>query len=118
MNELPLEVIQYIITKLNVIHRIKFIQTCHLFYSSLKIIRFTNIPLRLRHKVHDAIVRAYPYIMKLDASGTNIFHLQHLKHLKILYAGGSSCITNESIMGLNLSILGARNNKNISDIKH
>lgn len=114
---LPIELWQYILDLSDFKSRIVLRLTCKLLHEQLKIYDFTDC--HCKHKLTDEILKSYPFIRKLDASHNyNITNVNHLIHLKVLYAYGSCGIDDNGIKKLDLIKFDAYDNHKITDVGH
>ena len=118
MDNLPLEIIQYIFDYLNFYNKIRFKQVNKLFYFGLKIYDFYNIPYYYKIKLSNEILINYPEIKYLDASwNAKITDVNHMTNLQKLNASESCGIDDLGLIDLNLKELNASNNPKIKHIE-
>ena len=84
---LPFEIWQEIILKCEFLDAIHLRQLNKWFYK-LEIHDFYNIDYEYKKKLTNDILKAYPFIQKIDVStNKKITYLNHLNHLKVLDIG-------------------------------
>jgi hypothetical protein len=120
MNDLPLELIQYIFDFLDFESQMKFRVVCKGCYIGLRIYDFYNIPEKYKTRLNNIILKNFPYLKYLDVFyNKSIIDINHLVNLQILSARGADCgISDKNIKKLNLIELYASDNPKIINVNH
>ncbi len=115
---LPFEIWQEIILYCEFLTAIRLRQLNKWFYK-LEIHDFYNIDWKYLNKLSDEILKAYPFIRKLNAYyNEKIKDVNHMTNLKVLNADYDCGISDDGIKQLNLIELSASGNSKIKDVNH
>jgi len=116
MDTCPIELTQLILEWSDFLSQIRFRCVSKNYHARLEIhdFSYSRLSYGQRLKLSDAILQAYPFIIKLHARRgvTDVNHMTKLRELN------SSCIGNDGIRNCNLAILRVRNNSRITNINH
>ena len=111
---------QHILELLDFKTQMRWISSCRYFWYNLYITNLYDIDYKYLNRLSDDILKYWIFrnVIQLNANNNEkITDVSHMKSLKRLGAGRSSCIDQQGITGLDLIELDASSNNKITDFE-